>query len=512
MAPRFPLLLKILGWFFLNLAVLAAVTTLIFRAEFMNNLDWLLAMGARERLEAVRDLIIGELNSVPTDEWSQVLRRYGDAYQVDFALFDDEASSLVGNFQQVPSEVRERMLSRPPQGPRTPNQSAGSTPPPQLPPSLTGESQRRWRFRPPIRALLRTSQPTEYWLLTSARIDNPMAGDPLRGILVIRSPSISGGGLIFDVRPWLWLGAGAIAFSTIFWLPLVRSITRAIGRITNATRRIADGRFDVRIPTGRRDELGDLSVAINETAERLDGFVKGQKRFLGDIAHELCAPLAKLQMALGVLEQRSGPESAPYSRAAAEKAEQIAALVSELLMFSKASFGASAVHLTPVKIADLVAGAVAAEDCEGADIHIHVPEGLRAAADRALLQRAISNLIRNACRYAGNSGPIQIGARLERNEIVVAVADSGPGVPEEHLLRIFDAFYRVDSSRTRETGGVGLGLTIVKTCVESCGGTVIARNCVPHGLEVEIRLPSAATLQSSVSKTSAAANEVASRS
>jgi two-component system sensor histidine kinase CpxA len=89
-------------------------------------------------------------------------------------------------------------------------------------------------------------------------------------------------------------------------------------------------------------------------------------------------------------------------------------------------------------------------------------------------------------QHAGT--PVSITAQRESEEIVITVADQGPGVPEEELPLIFDAFYRVDASRTRATGGTGLGLAIVKTCVESCCGTVTAGNREPHGLEVRITL------------------------
>ena len=127
----------------------------------------------------------------------------------------------------------------------------------------------------------------------------------MRVVLVVRSNTISAGGLIFDPKPWLALGFGVVVFSLLFWLPLVRGITRTIGRMMQTTRQIADGRFDVRVNLRRRDELGALGESIDQMAARLDGLVAGQKRFLGDIAHELCSPLARLQMALGILEQRA---------------------------------------------------------------------------------------------------------------------------------------------------------------------------------------------------------------
>ncbi len=475
MAIRLPLYAKISIWFFLNLVALAVVFALIFNAQFNLNLNWLLASGARERLEAVRDLIVGELNVTAPDDWPEVLERYSQAHRVQFALLDDEARPLVGDIGRLPAEVRARVLTRV-------NPPAASEPG-----APVNRPHRSWPG-PPLRAIVRTAEPRQYWLLASARLDNPQAGEPMRVVLLARSSSISGGGLIFDPNPWLALGLGAVVFSLLFWLPLVRGITRSVAEMTQATRQIADGRFDVRVNERRRDELGALGEAIDQMAVRLDGFLTGQKRFLGDIAHELCSPLARLQMALGILEQRATEVQSPYVQSATDKAEQMAVLVAELLTFSKATFGASAVRLEPTGLRAAALEAIRRETTETADFQFEAADELLVTADPELLTRAIANLLRNAQRHAGAAGPITVQLSATGGEATLSVADCGPGVPETELTKIFDAFYRVDTSRMRETGGSGLGLAIVKACVDSCLGTVSARNRVPHGLDVRIQL------------------------
>ena len=109
---RLPLYGKILVWFFLNLVIVAAVFALLFNAQFNFNLDWFFFTGARERMEAVRDLIVGELESTAPDEWPAVMKRYGDAHRVRFALFDDDANPLVGDTSELPAEVRLRIVDR----------------------------------------------------------------------------------------------------------------------------------------------------------------------------------------------------------------------------------------------------------------------------------------------------------------------------------------------------------------------------------------------------------------
>lgn len=261
--------------------------------------------------------------------------------------------------------------------------------------------------------------------------------------------------------------------------------------MTEATERIAKGQFDVRVPARRNDELGVLAEAINRMGLRLDGLVKGQTRFLGDVAHELCSPLARLQMALGIIEQRADARQKLYASLAIEKASQISHLVNELLAFSKASFGGSTLRIQPVPLAAAIDEAIRHEKTESARIESAVAADLAVMADPELLVRALSNLLRNAIRYGADAGPIHVHATRHQDAITITITDSGPGVPAEEIEKIFDAFYRVDASRNRQTGGSGLGLAIVRTCIESCHGAVTAENRLPHGLAVEVHLPAA---------------------
>ena len=119
-------------------------------------------------------------------------------------------------------------------------------------------------------------------------------------------------------------------------------------------------------------------------------------------------------------------------------------------------------------------------------------------ANQEYLSRSLANVLRNAIRYAGDAGPITLVARAKDGYATITVADLGPGIPEAELEAVFKPFYRPELARQRETGGVGLGLAIVRTCTEACGGTVTCRNRSPHGLEVEMRflVPSAKVLAS----------------
>jgi len=254
---------------------------------------------------------------------------------------------------------------------------------------------------------------------------------------------------------------------------------------------MAQGQFGVRVDTDRRDELGRLGESLNHMAGRLGEYVTGQKRFLGDIAHELCSPLARMEMALGVLEHQATEKQQGYVTDVREEVRQMSSLVNELLSFSKAGLRAKDIELRAVPLAELCARVITREAQGKSDIAVNADAALKVLADPDLLARAIGNVLRNAVRYAGDAGPITITATSRGDSVLLTITDSGPGVPPETLHRLFDPFYRPETARTREGGGAGLGLAIVKSCVEACGGTVSVQNAQPHGLLVEFALKSA---------------------
>lgn len=150
---------------------------------------------------------------------------------------------------------------------------------------------------------LRAGKPPRYWILFPIAPKEEIRRGPVTPVM--RSDSRSAGGLLFDPKPWLFAGGGVLVLSVLFRLPLVRGITRSISEMTSITSQIAAGNSEVHAPEDRQDELGTLGKSINQMAGRLSGFIQGQKRFLGDTAHELVSPLARMEMVLSILEQRS---------------------------------------------------------------------------------------------------------------------------------------------------------------------------------------------------------------
>jgi len=295
---------------------------------------------------------------------------------------------------------------------------------------------------------------------------------------------------LLGLQVWLLAAGSVVALSVLFWLPLVHSMTGALKRLTVATEQIAEGRFETRVATGRRDELGRLGESVNSMAERLDTLVRGQKRFLGDVAHELGSPLGRLQVAIEVLESRADPSLQGQILDVREEVQQMTTLVNELLAFTKAGLRARPAELSRVELYPLVNDLIAREAAD-ARITVSIAPEITVRADAPMLARALSNLVRNAVRYAGDAGTIVILARKEADRVHIEVQDEGPGVPPEALARLGEPFYRPEAARTRETGGVGLGLAIVRSALAACGGEIRFSNRLPHGLRVEIVLAAA---------------------
>jgi two-component system, OmpR family, sensor histidine kinase CpxA len=353
---------------------------------------------------------------------------------------------------------------------------------------LSGRGQRGRDGMPPGQPIFReyTSSPTRYWVGMRLPFFEPGERRPSLAVLVVASDSAAGHGLFFDIRPWLFVSAAIVLLSAAIWFPFVRGLTRSIWQMTATAEEMARGKFDARVASVRSDELGRLGAAINQLSARLGGFVGGQRRFLGDISHELNSPLARLDVALGIVEERVSDDDRSMVADAQDEVRLMSELVAELLAFAKAGMKEQVVRLAPVVVRQ-VCDAVVAREAQGDDVAIDVPDDLTVTAQPQLLARALANLVRNAVRYAGHAGPITVAARASNGDAVITVRDCGPGVPAEAIPRLFEPFFRIEADRDRATGGAGLGLAIVKTCVDACQGKVEARNLSP-GFEVELRL------------------------
>ena len=473
---RLPLSLKISLLAFLNVFLLVLVFGAFARFQFRMDVGSFLFAPARDRMISVSRLLAIELEHRARDNWDQLLQQYSATYPATFYLFDGEAGQMAGAPVQLPSIVSAGILRsarmHDPEIPRPRNAAPRTVGPP---PVISAKS----------------SGPDPYWVGVPIPIFTAPRTHPIHGTLVWRFSSPWTNSFFFDYRPWLTVVLAVALISIACWLPLIRGLTRAIGQMTTATGQIAEGRFEVELPVKRTDELGQLSASINQMARRLADFVHGQRRFLSDIAHELCSPVARMQAALGILEQHASEKDAAYVADVTEDLNHMSSLINELLSFSKAQLSPEGAQLTRVNVADTVRRVLDRERSDEAVIENRIREDVEVIAQPEYLFRSLSNLVRNAIRYAAHGGPIVLAANRGKGQVSITVSDNGPGLPETELQNVFKPFYRPEFARQRETGGTGLGLAIVKSCVESCGGAVECRRRSPRGLEVEIRLPAA---------------------
>lgn len=281
---------------------------------------------------------------------------------------------------------------------------------------------------------------------------------------------------------------------------LARYITSPVLKLREATRLFAGGDFSARVaPTlsKRRDELADMGRDFDLMAARVETLMSAQLRLLRDISHELRSPLARLGVALDLARKRAGAAAAGDLARIEREAGRLNEMIGQLLTLSRRETGAGGAHREPFDLAALVREVAEDADFEarsrGRSVRIAECDECEIAGTPALLHSAVENVVRNAVRHAPPETAVEVSLRRARvaadDTAVISVRDEGTGVPEDALNDIFRPFYRVDDSRTRETGGSGLGLAIAERAVRLHGGDVAAKNLAGGGFVVEIRLP-----------------------
>ncbi len=512
--PYFPLLAKVLGWLFLHLVILALAFVGFVGWQLGLGLDSLLSGSAGERLRTFGDAAREEITDRPRQQWNGAIEALARKKNVTAAIFDFEDPKSFPF--TVPPNVLDRARTAlppppggspglrrppPPMGNRRPPlgrdfpedpgpppfDDLENRPPFREPPPADGTGSRTQDSLPPNRPvfLLRGANGDGYWAGVQLVLSGA-PGQPRRHqLLLIRANGLDGSGMFFEFKPWLLGGLAVLALSLAFWTPFVWGITRYIRRLTVAADRIAAGQFKISLPSRGNDELGNLGHAIESMADRLDHLVSGQKRFLGDAAHELCAPLARLRTGLGILEMKLGDADQARLSSIEADAQELATLVEEILAFSRV--GNRTPRRQSVPLEPLFREVVAREGGDPAP-EINIPPGLTVIADPTLLGRAIGNLIRNSRVHGGPDAKVVIAAFEDTDFVTITVTDDGPGVPPDELPRLFEPFYRPDRSRSRDTGGSGLGLAIVRAAIEACGGETSASIPSTGGFAVSIRL------------------------
>lgn len=274
---------------------------------------------------------------------------------------------------------------------------------------------------------------------------------------------------------------------------LARSLTKPIRKLRTATWRIRQGDYAARIelPTGHGDEITELSRDFNIMAEQTQSLLESQKRLLRDISHELRSPLTRQNIAVE-LARGQFPKGTPFLDRISKESDRLNELIDQLLTLTRAE-----TNIDPIKevinLRNLLYDITQDADFETSGTNRTIDflpscDG-QVLGSTEMLRRAFENVIRNSLRYTEDNSTIQIKMSKEDDQIGVQISDQGPGVPQVHLEQIFKPFFRVAKSRTRDSGGTGIGLAIAKQAIVHHGGTIQAKNNKPHGLLIEIKLP-----------------------
>jgi two-component system OmpR family sensor kinase len=301
----------------------------------------------------------------------------------------------------------------------------------------------------------------------------------------IRLPSPPPGVRGFAIAATLVL-VGISALLTAAWLG------KPLAALSAAARELGAGNLDARARLHRQDELGDVAGAFNEMAERIEHLVRGQRELLANVSHELRTPLARIRVALDLAAEGSAQDAAAHLQGIAGDLAELERLTGDILTSARLELSTAKPPLRVERIPahELIADASDRFRTAHPDRELRVEEisaDAQVDADRMLLRRVLDNLLENAAKYS--SAAITLHATSSDGRLAVEVRDSGAGISPEDMASLFTPFFRADRSRTRWTGGLGLGLLLSRRIVEAHRGTLEIESAVGRGTTVRIRVP-----------------------
>jgi len=277
--------------------------------------------------------------------------------------------------------------------------------------------------------------------------------------------------------------------AVLYWL-VTANIARPLRQLAGVVDRFGHGELTVRAKTRSVDEVGNLGRSFNTMAERIQTLLTTEHQLLQDVSHELRSPLARLTFEAEMVRKTTDRDAA--ATRLRHEIERLSELVATLLDMARAEGEAGTVEMGEVDLNDLLMSI--AEDCDveaadrGCTISMSLHETVNVQGNFELLRRAIENVIRNAIRYAPSGTTVEVGMQCESDAVVISVRDSGPGIPNDLTDKIFDPFFRVDTSREERTGGFGLGLAIARRAIRIHQGDITAQNASPGALLL-LKLP-----------------------
>ena len=322
----------------------------------------------------------------------------------------------------------------------------------------------------------------------------------------------TGGGMLYAVRevPGFWVSS--VRFLTEFWWQLLvagavaavvalviarwlaRGMTQPLRDMVQAARRMETGDYSQRVVTDSRDEVGRLADAFNRMSAELDGLEMLRRELVANVSHELKTPISALRAHLENLLDGVEEPNPETLQVMLVQSERLGRLVDQLLDLSKLESGDVPLQREPVEVAPLVAQVLSEIQVARPEAAVSLSEELPVDlppvyADRERVHQVLFNLLDNAVRLTPGGGRVTVIASRHDGSVDVVVADTGPGISPEDLPRVFERFFRVDASRSRDDGGTGIGLAIARSVVEAHGGRIWAESEPGRGSTFTFELP-----------------------
>ncbi|HLL80726.1 MAG TPA: ATP-binding protein [Ktedonobacteraceae bacterium] len=345
-----------------------------------------------------------------------------------------------------------------------------------------------------------------------AQLDSTFLTDPSRPVMLIStnaassrlavlplsantSPTTLGQNFLNAVAHSLWIVAVlAWLLALLLTLALSNHILKPVRELTRVANRMEQGDLKQRVIVRTKDEIGRLAHAFNTMADSLARSEQLRRNMVSDVAHELRTPLTNIRGYLEALKDRVIEPTGEIIASLYEESLLLSRLVVDLQELSLAEARQLHLSLKAVCLDEIIAKAVSALQLQAEQkqliLRVELPSNLpRVYADVERVGQVLRNLLSNAITHTPPGGIITASARMQGDEALVSVQDSGVGIEEQHLPYIFERFYRVDASRARSTGGSGLGLAIVKQVVEAHGGQIKATSTPGRGSSFTFSLP-----------------------
>jgi heavy metal sensor kinase len=293
-----------------------------------------------------------------------------------------------------------------------------------------------------------------------------------------------------------WGLAAMVAISACSGYWLVKNALVPVVHISSSAERISLHNLSERLPVVKTgDELEQLSVSLNNMIVRLEDAVRHNQRFIADASHELRTPLTVLNVELESLLEEGGLALKPQQTIASalEELDRLRRIVERLFAISRLEAGEAGIEWVKFDLAELAAGTVEQmkplADDKGVALTSAIPGPVQIEADRARLKQVVVNLLDNAIKYTATGGMVNLTVSSEDDRACLEVSDTGIGIPLADQPHIFERFFRVDEARSRDLGGAGLGLSIVKSICAAYGGTVEVESVEGAGSRFKVVLP-----------------------